>query len=273
MTSQAAQPAARPGTGRATGRLGWRVANLIERRRESPSAWTLVLRAPDWPGHLPGQHVDVRLTAEDGYRAERAYSLAAPVLPGSGGVTAGSDGRLELTVQRVPDGEVSPYLVEVFSPGDPVEIRGPVGGWFVWRPTPAATTPVLLVAGGSGVVPLMAMIRARRAAGSRVPFRLIYSVRRPDDVIYADELRRRVRDDRGLDVAYVYTRRAPPQWPGDPRRIAVGDLARDGWPAELEPDCFVCGPTGFVETVADILTALGHSPHRVRTERFGPSGG
>lgn len=260
------RPAERPGGGsggRPGGRLGWRVAHLVERRAETPSAWTLVLRVDGWPGHLPGQHVDIRLTAADGYRAERAYSIAGPV----------EADRLEVTVQRVPDGEVSPYLGEVFAPGDPVEIRGPVGGWFVWRPDATTTVPVLLVAGGSGIVPLMAMIRARRQAGSRVPFRLIYSARTPADLIYADELRRRTRDDRGLDVAYVYTREAPPEWRGTPHRIAVGDLTRDGWPAELQPQCFVCGPTGFVETVADLLTALGHEPRRIRTERFGPTGG
>lgn len=245
------------------GPLGWRVAHLIERRAETSSVWTLVLRVEGWPGHLPGQHVDVRLTAADGYRAERAYSIAGPV----------HDDRLELTVQRVPDGDVSPYLVEVFSPGDPVEVRGPVGGWFVWRPDSTATVPVLLVAGGSGIVPLMAMIRARRAAGSRAPFRLIYSVRTPQDVIYAEELRRRVREDRGLDVAYVYTRQMPVDVAGTPRRIAVGDLTRHGWPAELAPECFVCGPTGFVETVADLLLSLGHDSGRMRTERFGPTGG
>lgn len=263
-TGAAGTGAAGIGIGQRGGRrLGWRVAHLIERRMESTTAWTLVLRVDGWPGHLPGQHVDVRLTAADGYRAERAYSIAGPV----------DADRLELTVQRVPDGEVSPYLVEVFSPGDPVEVRGPVGGWFVWRPDTAATAPVLLVAGGSGVVPLMAMIRARRAAGSRAPFRLIYSVRIPGDVIYADELRRRVRDDRGLDIAYVYTREAPAGWVGPPRRIAVGDLTGHGWPAELAPECFVCGPTGFVEAVSDMLTALGHDSGRVRTERFGPTGG
>jgi ferredoxin-NADP reductase len=240
--------------------LGWRVARLVERRAETPTAWTLALEVPGWPGHLAGQHVDVRLTAEDGYRAERAYSIGSP-----------ADGdRIELTVQRVPDGEVSPYLIDVFSVGDPVEIRGPVGGWFVWRPT--ETAPVLLIAGGSGIVPLMAMVRARRAAGSRVPWRLIYSVRTERDIYYADELRRRARDDRGLDVAYVYTRETPDGWPAPARRVAVADVNSHGWPPQLEPDCFVCGPTGFVETVADILVALGHDPRRVKTERFGPTG-
>jgi ferredoxin-NADP reductase len=165
--------------------------------------------------------------------------------------------RVELTVQRVPDGEVSPYLTDVLKVGDPVELRGPVGGWFVWRPTD--TAPVLLVAGGSGIVPLMAMIRARRAAMSRVPFRLIYSARTPEDVFYMRELRQL---QGGLDVAYLYTRVAQ-------RRIGVADVNTHGWPADFEPDCFVCGPTGFVETTADILVALGHQPRKVKTERFG----
>ncbi|GAA4722978.1 ferredoxin reductase [Phytohabitans rumicis] len=242
-------------------RLTWQVGQLVEARAETPTARTLVLDVPDWPGHLPGQHVDVRLTADDGYSTQRSYSIAAP-----------ADGdRVELTVQSVPDGEVSPYLTEVFAVGDQVEIRGPVGGWFVWRP--ADTAPVLLVAGGSGIVPLMAMVRARRAAGSRTLFRLIYSVRTPADAYYADELRRRVRDDAGLDVTYAYTRTVPDGWPGQPRRLGVADINTAGWPPDLAPACYVCGPTGFVETVADILVALGHDPRRVRTERFGPTGG
>jgi ferredoxin-NADP reductase len=177
----------------------------------------------------------------------------------------------------VPDGEVSSYLFDVFAAGDPVELRGPVGGWFVWRAEAESaggeSAPVLLVAGGSGIVPLMAMIRARAAAGSRVPFRLIYSVRGPDDVYYADELRRRFRDDGGLDVTYVYTRQTPPGWPVPPGRLGLASVADHGWPPDFAPACFVCGPTGFVETVADILVAQGHDPRRVKTERFGPSGG
>ncbi|MEQ4210370.1 ferredoxin reductase [Actinopolymorpha sp. B9G3] len=242
-----------------SGRLTWRVGRLVEAHRETATARTLVLDVPGWPRHLPGQHVDVRLTAEDGYSAQRSYSIAAPA----------DGGRVELTVQSVPGGEVSPYLVDVFTIGDPVEVRGPVGGWFVWRPD--ATDPVLLVGGGSGIVPLMAMVRARRAAGSRTPFRLLYSVRTPADVYYADELRRLARDDGGLDVTYAYTRAAPDSWPVPPRRIGVADVNTAGWPADFAPACFVCGSTGFVETVADILVALGHDPRRVRTERFGPS--
>ncbi|HWO65436.1 MAG TPA: ferredoxin reductase [Umezawaea sp.] len=236
-------------------RLNWHVAKVVDVRDETPAARTLVLDVPDWPGHLPGQHVDVRLTAEDGYSTQRSYSVATP-----------ADGsRVELTVQRVDDGEVSPYLTQVLEPGDQLELRGPVGGWFVWRPSD--TAPVLLVAGGSGIVPLMAMIRAR---ATPVPFRLLYSVRRPEDRYYADELRR---PTPGLDVTYVYTRTAPPNWPRPPARLGVADLNTAGWPADFAPDCFVCGPTGFVETTADILLALGHDPRKIKTERFGPSGG
>jgi ferredoxin-NADP reductase len=246
--------------GRLGGRLAWRIARLSEHRDETPTARTLVLEVPGWPGHLAGQHVDVRLTAADGYSTQRSYSLAAP-----------ADGdRVELTVQRVPDGEVSPYLTEVFSVGDPVELRGPVGGWFVWHPS--QPDPVLLIAGGSGIVPLMAMIRARQTADGRAPFRLIYSVRTPVESYYADELRR-LASDGGLEVTYVYTRATPEGWSAPPRRLSVADIDTGGWPPECQPSCFVCGPTGFVETVANLLVALGHDPRRVKTERFGPSGG
>lgn len=246
--------------GRLSARLRWRVARLVEVRDENPAARTLVLEVDDWPGHLAGQRVDVRLTAADGYSTRRSYSLAAPA----------EGTRIALTVQRVPGGEVSPYLTETYAVGDPVEVRGPIGGWFVWRPED--TAPVLLVAGGSGVVPLMAMVRARRGARSRTPFRLLYSVRSPGDAFYADELRRRVRDDAGLDVTWVYTRQTPPGWAAPPRRMIPADLTGAGWPAEFEPTCYVCGPTGFVESVADMLVALGHDPGRIRTERFGPTG-
>jgi len=246
---------------RVAARMAWRVGRLTEIVDETPTARTLVLDVPGWPGHLAGQRVDVRLTAEDGYRASRAYSLAAPA--------AGE--RVVVTVQRVPDGEVSPYLTEVFAVGDPVELRGPVGGWFVWDPA-GPPDPVLLVAGGSGIVPLMAMIRARRAAGSRVPFRLLYSLRSPEETYYAAELRRRAPADGGLDITYQYTRVAPENWPSPPHRITPRDLASAGWPAEFAPACYVCGPTGFVEWVADLLVEAGHDPGRIRTERFGPTG-
>jgi ferredoxin-NADP reductase len=243
--------------GRLGGRLSWRVARLAEHRDETATARTLVFDVPGWPGHLAGQHVDVRLTAPDGYSTQRSYSLSAP--------SAGD--RIEMTVQLVPDGEVSPYLTEVLIVGDAVEIRGPVGGWFAWRP--AETQPVLLVAGGSGIVPLMAMVRARREAGSRTPFRLIYSVRTSEELYYADELRR---PEPGVDVTYVYTRKTPEGWPAPPGRLGIADVNTGGWPPDFEPSCFVCGPTGFVEAVANILVALGHDPRRIKTERFGPSG-
>jgi ferredoxin-NADP reductase len=241
-------------------RLTWQPATVAQVRTETTTARSIVLDVPGWPGHLAGQHVDVRLTAEDGYSTQRSYSIASAPEPE----------RLELTVQRVPGGEVSPYLTDIAEAGDQIEIRGPVGGYFTWRPE--AVEPVLLVAGGSGIVPLMSMIRARAAANSRVPFRLAYSVRTPDDVIYAQELSRRVRDDRGLDVAFAYTRSTPPGWPRPPGRLDAALLAEVGWPADFIPAVFVCGPTGFVEAAANLLVAQGHEPQRIRTERFGPTG-
>jgi len=247
-----------------SGRLIWRVATLAEDRWETPSARTLVLDVPDWPGHMPGQHVDVRLTAPDGYSAQRSYSIASAWALASGDPQRG---KVELTIQRVPDGEVSSYLTDVLKVGDAIELRGPVGGWFVWRETQNA--PVLLIAGGSGVVPLMAMIRFRALVHGRQPFRLVYSVRSAGDACYVQELARRVRDDAGLDVRYVYTRETPEGWPEPPKRLSVVTLNTYGWPPDFGPDCFVCGPTGFVETAADILVALGHDPRKIKTERFG----
>jgi ferredoxin-NADP reductase len=240
-------------------RRAWRSAHLVERRPETESASTLVLEVTGWPGHLAGQHVDVRLTAPDGYQAARSYSLAAPT----------NGDRIEITVQRVPDGEVSSYLADEARNGDSVEVRGPVGGWFVWKPEDSA--PVLLVAGGSGVVPLMAMIRSRDGVDA-TPFRLIYSVRTPDDRIYDHELRRRATEDSGLDITFLYTRRVPARETRAVGRITAEDLLTYGWRPDLEPTCYVCGPTPFVETVADLLTDLGHNPTRIRTERFGPTG-
>ena len=234
---------------------------MVSHRQETETARTLVLEVAGWPGHLGGQHVDVRLTAPDGYQAVRSYSLAAP-----------ADGdRIELTVQRVADGEVSPYLTAGLELGEAVEVRGPAGGWFVWRPTDVE--PVLLVAGGAGVVPLMAMIRARRAAASRVPFRLLYSVRSPEHVYYPDELRLRAPGDAGVDATLLYTRASPAGFGRPPGRLSVADLSSESWPSDVEPSCFVCGPTPFVEHAADVLVALGHDPRRVKTERFGPTGG
>jgi len=237
-------------------------------RDETATARTIVLDVPGWPGHLAGQHVDVRLTAEDGYSTERSYSIASAPENGRAGP------QLELTVQRLADGEVSPYLTETLAVGYPLELRGPVGGWFVWNPDgPASTGPVLLVAGGSGVVPLMAMIRERAAAGSHAPFRLIYSVRDPSALLYADELARRDRAGDGLQVRYVYTRTAPPGSTEPTGRINAATLASAGWPPDESPAVFVCGPTGFVEAVADLLVRAGHGAGAIKTERFGPSGG
>jgi len=243
------------------GRLIWRVATVAEIREETDAARTLVLDVPEWPGHVAGQHVDVRLTAEDGYSTQRSFSIAS----------APDSSTLELMVQRIEDGEVSPYLAGVASPGDRFELRGPVGGYFTWQTADPA--PVLLVAGGSGIVPLMCMIRTRAAESSRVPFRLVYSVRGPSAAVYATELARRVRDDKGLDVAYVYTRAVPDGWPRPPGRLDAVRLGEAGWPAQFEPSCYVCGPTGFVEAAADLLVAAGNAAERVKTERFGPSGG
>ncbi|MFD4702146.1 ferredoxin reductase [Streptomyces niveus] len=238
--------------------LRWLVAELVDRRAESRTARTLVFDVPGWPAHLAGQHVDVRLTAEDGYSTQRSYSVAS----------APDGDRVELTIQRVADGEVSPYLMDVMEPGDRVELRGPIGGWFVWRPE--RDEPVLLVGGGSGIVPLMSMVRTRGVVGGRAPFRLLYSVREPDDRLYAPEL---LRWGPGLDTEYLYTRAAPPEHPRPVGRLTAEDLVRGGWPADRRPMCYVCGPTGFVENAATLLTALGHDPDRIRTERFGPSGG
>jgi ferredoxin-NADP reductase len=242
------------------GRLTWRAGTVTSVRDETASARTIVLSVPGWPGHRAGQHVDVRLTAADGYSAQRSYSIAS----------APAGDQVELTVQRLADGEVSPYLTEVLAAGDPLELRGPIGGWFVWEPAPA---PVLLVAGGSGVVPLMAMVRTRAAAGTQAPFRLVYSVRGPGDVLYADELAERQCPGSGFQVAYVYTRAVPAGWPVPPGRIGAGVLTDPGWAPVRHPTVFVCGPTGFVEAVADLLVNAGHDPRTIKTERFGPSGG
>ena len=242
------------------GRLTWRVSTVTSVRDETATARTIALNVPGWPGHRAGQHVDVRLTAADGYSAQRSYSIAS----------APDGDHLELTVQRLPDGEVSPYLGQVLAAGDLLELRGPIGGWFVWEPGPA---PVLLVAGGSGVVPLMAMIRSRTVTGTHSPFRLVYSVRGPDDALYAAELAERQRGDDGLQIDYVYTRTTPAGWPVPPGRIGAAALTTPGWAPDRSPAVFVCGPTGFVEAVANLLVNAGHDPRAIKTERFGPSGG
>jgi ferredoxin-NADP reductase len=239
------------------GRLTWRVATVAEIRAETPRVKTLVLDVPGWGGHRAGQHVDVRLTAEDGYQAQRSYSIAS----------SANASRVELTVERLEDGEVSPYLVGEARPGDQFEIRGPVGGYFVWEADPRGA--VLLVGGGSGIVPLMAMARQRSANGDRVPTRLLYSARTWDDVIYRDELAGLSGD--GFDVVYTLTRAQPTGWTGYSRRVDR-DLLAEVVPEQLALT-FVCGPTPFVEAVAQALVELGHEPSRIKTERFGPTGG
>jgi ferredoxin-NADP reductase len=242
------------------GRLSWRLAEVAEVRPETERVATLALEVPGWDGHLPGQHVDVRLTAEDGYQAERAYSIAS----------APDGQRVELTVERLDDGEVSPYLTEELRKGDQLELRGPVGGYFVWEPDRGG--PLLLVGGGSGVVPLMAMLRRRAAAGSQVPARLLYSARTVEDVIFREELGRLAAADDGLTVTYALTRAQPAGWKGYARRIDAVMLEEVGWRPGERPLAYVCGPTRLVEAVAGDLVALGHDPSRVRTERFGPTG-
>ena len=238
-------------------RLTWQVATVEELVDETPRVRTVVLDVPDWPGHRAGQHLDVRLTAEDGYRAEREYSIAsAPGEP------------VAITVERLDDGEVSPYLTEELRAGDGLELRGPIGGYFVWDGDDGA--PVLLVAGGSGVVPLRSMVRHRRRSGSATPVRLLYSSRTLEDVIYRMEL-----DDavEGVDVVYTLTREQPPGWTGYGRRVDPDLLAEVAWPPDEGARAFVCGPTSFVETVAKGLVGLGYPPARVKTERFGATGG
>jgi ferredoxin-NADP reductase len=234
--------------------VAWRPAEVREVIRETPSASTLVLDVENWPGHRAGQHVDIRLTAEDGYRAQRSYSLAS----------APEDGVAAITVERLDDGEVSPYLVDEAQVGDVLEIRGPVGGWFVWDASQGG--PLWLIGGGSGVVPLRSMLRHHQHAGSDAPARLLLSARQERDVIYRAELD-------AFETTFTYTREAPPGWTGYARRVDREMLAETGFAPAERPRVFVCGPTGFVEGVAADLTGLGHDPGRVRTERFGATGG
>jgi ferredoxin-NADP reductase len=230
-------------------RLTWQLARVLEVVRENARTTSLVLQPADWPAHRAGQHVDVRLTAEDGYQAQRSYSIAS----------APGDEHLVLTVERLDDGEVSPYLTETVQPGDDLELRGPVGGYFVWEESLGG--PLLLVGGGSGVVPLRAMLRYHRAIRSELPARLLYSARTQSDLIYRRELE-------GFDTAITLTRE---QWAGRTGRVDRDLLEELAWPPADHPLAYVCGPTGFVEAVADALVALGHDPSRIRTERFGPT--
>jgi ferredoxin-NADP reductase len=241
------------------GRLTWQLASVVEITVETARVKTLAFDVPDWPGHRAGQHVDVRLTAEDGYQAERSYSIAS----------APDGARLELTVERLDDGEVSPYLTDELGLGDQIELRGPVGGYFVWEP--AQGGPVLLVGGGSGIVPLMAMIRHRAAVGSAAEMRLLFSSRSWDEVIYREELERLAGD--GLSVVHTLTRSQPPGWSGYGRRVDAAMLEEVSSPVGEQPVSYVCGPTPFVEAVAQALLQLGHESQRIKTERFGPTGG
>ncbi len=242
-------------------RLNWQLADVTGLVDQTPRIRTIELDAPGWPGHLPGQHVDVRLTAEDGYQAERSYSIATP-----------TDGtRLAITVERIEDGEVSPYLAGELRPGDKLELRGPIGGFFVWEPSRGG--PLLLASGGSGIVPLMAMVRDRVAMRSWVSVRLIVSSRSWEDVIYRSELEEIDRDEMGVEIVHTLTRAQPAEWDGYDRRVDREMLAEVAWPPADRPLCYVCGPTGFVETVASALVELGHAPEMIRTERFGPTGG
>jgi ferredoxin-NADP reductase len=239
----------------------WRLAEVIEVVAETPRTKSLLLEVPGWEGHKAGQHVDVRLTAEDGYQAQRSYSIAS----------APEDERLMLTVDRLGDGEVSPYLTDVLMAGDKLELRGPIGGYFTWEEGDGG--PLLLVGGGSGVVPLMAIIRHRAAVGSGVPVRLLYSSRSYEEIIFRKELETLASRDSALEVIHTLTRSRPGDWAGYARRIDAEMLREVAWSPDESPPAFVCGPTSFVEGVADALVRLGHDPARVKTERFGPTGG
>lgn len=239
--------------------LAWRAAEVVGTVAETYRVRTLLLDVPGWPGHRAGQHVDLRLTAEDGYQAQRSYSIASPP----------QDGLLTITVERIGDGEVSPYLVDEVRAGDRLELRGPIGGHFVWEESLGG--PLLLLGGGSGVVPLAAMLRHHAATGSPVPARLLLSARSLDDVIYREELERLARTGGPIDVRLTLTRSRPAGWTGYGRRVDAELLREVAWPAALSPLTYVCGPAGFVETVSRGLVELGYDPRRVRTERFGPS--
>ncbi|MFF1877633.1 ferredoxin reductase [Leifsonia sp. NPDC058230] len=240
----------------------WRVGELVGAAFETPTARTLRIRIPGLHGHVAGQHVDIRLTAPDGYQAVRSYSIAS-ALPGD---------ELELTVEELADGEVSPYLVRGLAVGDKLEVRGPVGGWFVWRP--GDDGPVQLIAGGSGVVPLASMVRAHAAAGSAVGFRLLYSVRMPGTIYYQHEFDRLEKDAAApLEITYVYTRVAPAGWPVPAGRLTAQALKEHILPPEASAMFFICGATAFVESVSDWLVAAGYDPDRIKTERYGGVGG
>ncbi len=243
------------------GRLSWQRGEVVATQVETTRAKSITLALPTWNGHRAGQHVDVRLTAEDGYQVERSYSIASP---------PEDQHQVTLTVERLDDGEVSPYLAEELRIGDKLELRGPIGGYFVWEARMGG--PLLLIAGGSGIVPLMAMLRHRAAMGSTVPTRLLYSSRSYEEVIYRDELEHLVSSTTMLEVVQTLTRVQPPAWTGYARRIDSAMLREVAWPPEQHPLTFICGPTPFVETAAASLVALGYEPGPIKTERFGPTG-
>jgi ferredoxin-NADP reductase len=242
-------------------RLEWRIARVVESRRETPRVATIVFDVPGWEGHRAGQHLDVRLTAEDGYQAQRSYSIASPPEDGA---------RVALTVERLDDGEVSPYLTDELRIGDALELRGPIGGWFTWEAEEGG--PLLLVAGGSGIVPLMAMLRHRARAGDETPARLLYSSRSLEDIIYREELQRLADESETLQVRHTLTRSQPTGWGGYARRIDADMLAEVSWGPEERPRAFACGPTPLVESVTSALVELGHDPAVIKAERFGPTG-
>jgi len=244
------------------GRLTWQFGEVVATHPETTRTKSLTLSVPNWVGHLAGQHVDLRLTADDGYQAERSYSIASPPEDGQ---------QITLTIERLDDGEVSPYLTDELRVGDKLELRGPIGGYFVWEERLGG--PLFLIAGGSGIVPLMAMIRHRRAVGNPIPTRLLVSSRIYEDIIYRDELEREAEAGMALEVIHTLTRTQPPGWTGYGRRIDA-ELLRDiAWPVEQHPLAYICGPTSFVETAATELLPLGYVPTRIKTERFGPTGG
>jgi ferredoxin-NADP reductase len=242
-------------------RIDWRLGTVTSIRDETPTVRTFTLGLPDWPGHRPGQHVDLRLTAEDGYSVERSYSIASEPERGD---------EIDITVERIDDGEVSPFLDDVVVTGDRLEVRGPIGGYFVWEASIGG--PLLLVAGGSGVVPLMAMIRHRERADSRVPTRLLLSSRHAEEIIYREELDRLAGAIDGFEVFHTLTRSRPPGWTGYDRRIDDRMLAEVLDPLGAKARVYICGPTALVEVAANALVRLGLPPDRVRTERFGPTG-
>ena len=241
--------------------IAWQLATVARIRDETPTVRSFTLGLPGWPGHRPGQHVDLRLTAQDGYSVERSYSI---------GSEPERDGEVDITVERIPDGEVSPFLHDVVVQGDRLELRGPIGGYFVWEAVLGG--PLLLVGGGSGVVPLMAMIRHRRRAGSDVRTRLLSSFRQADEIIYRDELDQLAAAGDGFEVIHTLTRSRPSDWTGYDRRIDERMLAEVVEPLGVSTRAYICGPTALVEVAANALVRLGLPAEHVRTERFGPTG-